>query len=49
MVLKKGIIATDTGKYQAEWDAAAKEVPDRMTGRVFSKELLQAVAAAAAE
>jgi TRAP-type C4-dicarboxylate transport system substrate-binding protein len=49
VVLKKGIIATDTGKYQAEWDGAAKEVRDRMTGRVFSKELLQAVAAAAAE
>jgi TRAP-type C4-dicarboxylate transport system substrate-binding protein len=49
VVLKKGIIATDTSKYQAEWDAAAKEVRDRMTGRVFSKELLQAVAAAAAE
>ena len=49
VVLKKGIIATDTGKYQAEWDAASKEVRDRMTGRVFSKELLQAVAAAAAE
>jgi TRAP-type C4-dicarboxylate transport system substrate-binding protein len=47
VVLKKGIIATDTSKYQAEWDAAAKEVRDRMTGRVFSKELLQAVAAAA--
>jgi TRAP-type C4-dicarboxylate transport system substrate-binding protein len=49
VVLKKGIIATDTSKYQAEWDAAAKEVRDRMTGRVFSKELLQAVAAAATE
>lgn len=49
VVLKKGIIATDTSKYQAEWDVAAKEVRDRMTGRVFSKELLQAVAAAAAE
>jgi len=49
VVLKKGIIATDTSKYQSEWDAAAKEVRDRMTGRVFSKELLQAVAAAAAE
>jgi TRAP-type C4-dicarboxylate transport system substrate-binding protein len=49
VVLKKGIIATDTSKYQAEWDAAAKEVRDRMTGRVFSKELLQAVAAAAVE
>ena len=49
VVIKKGIIATDTSKYRAEWDAAAKQVRDRMTGRVFSKSLLQAVEAAAAE
>ena len=49
VVLKKGIIATDTSKYKAEWAAAAKQVRDRMTGRVFSKSLLQAVEAAAAE
>ncbi|TNF65057.1 MAG: hypothetical protein EP303_00025 [Deltaproteobacteria bacterium] len=48
VVIKKGIIATDTSKYRAEWDAAAKQVRDRMTGRVFSKTLLQAVEAAAA-
>ncbi len=47
VVLKKGIIATDTSKYQAEWDASAKQVRDRMTGRVFSKTLLDAVEAAA--
>jgi TRAP-type C4-dicarboxylate transport system substrate-binding protein len=49
VVIKKGIVATDTSKYKAEWDAAAKQVRDRMTGRVFSKTLLQAVEAAAAE
>jgi len=49
VVIKKGIVATDTSKYKAEWDAAAKQVRDRMTGRVFSKGLLQAVEAAAAE
>jgi len=49
VVIKKGIVATDTSKYKAEWDAAAKQVRDRMTGRVFSKSLLQAVEAAAAE
>ena len=49
VVIKKGIIATDTSKYRAEWDAAAKQVRDRMTGRVFSKSLLDAVQAAAAE
>jgi len=49
VVIKKGIVATETSKYKAEWDAAAKQVRDRMTGRVFSKSLLQAVEAAAAE
>lgn len=49
VVLKKGIIATDTAKYEDEWAASAKQVRDRMTGRVFSKSLLQAVAAAAEE
>ena len=49
VVLQKGIIATDTSKYEAEWDAAAKQVRDRMTGRVFSKSLLEAVQAAAVE
>lgn len=49
VVLKKGIIATDTSKYEAEWSAAAKQVRDRMTGRVFSKSLLDAVEAAARE
>jgi TRAP-type transport system periplasmic protein len=49
VVMKKGIVATDTSQYRAEWDAAAKQVRDRMTGRVFSKNLLDAVAAAAEE
>jgi TRAP-type C4-dicarboxylate transport system substrate-binding protein len=49
VVVKKGIVATDTSQYKAEWDAAAKQVRDRMTGRVFSKSLLQAVETAAAE
>lgn len=49
VVIKKGIVATDTGKYKAEWDAAAKQVRDRMTGRVFSKTLLDAVEAAAVQ
>jgi TRAP-type C4-dicarboxylate transport system substrate-binding protein len=49
VVLKKGIVATDTSKYKAEWDEAARQVRDRMTGRVFSKSLLEAVQAAGAE
>lgn len=49
VVLKKGIIATDTSEHKAEWDDAAMRVRDRMTGRVFSKSLLEAIQAAAAE
>jgi TRAP-type C4-dicarboxylate transport system substrate-binding protein len=49
VVLKKGIVATDTSRYKAEWDEAARQVRDRMTGRVFSKSLLEAVQAAGAE
>ena len=49
VVIKKGITATDTSKYKAEWDAAATKVKERMAGRVFPKSLLQAVEAAAAE
>ena len=49
VVIKKGITATDTSEYKAEWDAAATKVKERMAGRVFPKSLLQAVEAAAAE
>jgi len=49
VVIKKGVTATDTSKYKAEWDAAAEQVKERMAGRVFPKSLLRAVEAAAAE
>ena len=46
---KKGIIASDTMAHKAEWDAVSKQILDRMTGRVFSKDLVDAVRAAAAK
>jgi len=48
VVMKKGIVATDTSKHKAEWDQVSKQILDRMTGRVFSKDLVDAVKAAAA-
>jgi TRAP-type C4-dicarboxylate transport system substrate-binding protein len=48
VVMKKGIVATDTNQHKAEWDAVSKQILDRMTGRVFSKDLVDAVSAAAA-
>jgi len=47
VVLKKGIQAVEAGDAQAEWDAADKKVRDALTGRMFSKSLVEAVAAAA--
>jgi len=46
VVLKKGIVSVEPGDGQAEWDAAHKKVRDNLTGRVFSKSLIDAVAAA---
>jgi TRAP-type C4-dicarboxylate transport system substrate-binding protein len=48
VVMKKGIVATDTNRHKAEWDQVSKQILDRMTGRVFSKDLVDAVKAAAA-
>jgi TRAP-type C4-dicarboxylate transport system substrate-binding protein len=47
VMIKKGIVATDTSKHQAAWDEVSKKILDGMTGRVFSKELVDAVRAAA--
>jgi TRAP-type C4-dicarboxylate transport system substrate-binding protein len=47
VVLKKGIEAVEAGDAKAEWDAADKKVRDNLTGRMFSKSLVEAVAAAA--
>ena len=47
VLLDRGIEVVDTGPHRAEWDAAAKETRDRLTGRIFSKSLLAEVQAAA--
>jgi TRAP-type C4-dicarboxylate transport system substrate-binding protein len=47
VVMKKGIVATNTNEHKAAWDAVSEQILDRMTGRVFSKELVDAVRAAA--
>ena len=46
-MIKRGIELVDTAPYQAEWDKAADETIDRLTGRIFSKSLLAEVRAAA--
>jgi len=47
VVLKKGIIPVEAGDAKAEWDAADKMVRDKLTGRMFSKSLVDQVIAAA--
>lgn len=47
VVLKRGIQAVEAGDAQAAWDAADKKVRDNLTGRMFSKSLVNAVAEAA--
>jgi TRAP-type C4-dicarboxylate transport system substrate-binding protein len=47
VVLKKGIQAVEAGDAKADWDAADKKVRDNLTGRMFSKSLVQSVAEAA--
>ncbi len=42
-LVKRGMIEVDTSAYKAEWDAVAKKTRERLTGRVFSKSLLEAV------
>ena len=47
VVVKKGIEPVDAGDARAEWDAAHKKVRDNLTGRVYPKSLIDAVAEAA--
>jgi len=47
VIVKKGIQPVAAGDAQPEWDAADKKVRDNLTGRMFSKSLIDAVAAAA--
>ena len=46
-ILKKGLIAVDTSKYEAEWDDTSRQVRERLAGRVYPQNLLEAVIAAA--
>jgi TRAP-type C4-dicarboxylate transport system substrate-binding protein len=47
VVLKKGIVPVEAGDAKADWEAAQKKVRDNLTGRLFSKSLVNAVAEAA--
>jgi TRAP-type C4-dicarboxylate transport system substrate-binding protein len=47
VLIDRGIEVVDTSPYRAEWDKAAKETRERLTGRIYSKSLLADVQAAA--
>jgi len=42
-LVKRGMIEVDTSAHKAEWDAVAKKARESLTGRVYSKSLLEAV------
>ncbi|MGB8332137.1 MAG: TRAP transporter substrate-binding protein DctP [Polyangiales bacterium] len=42
-LVKRGIVEVDTSAYKSEWDAVAKKTREELTGRVYSKSLLDAV------
>jgi TRAP-type C4-dicarboxylate transport system substrate-binding protein len=48
-LIKRGMIEVDTSAYRAEWDAVAKQTRESLTGRVYSKSLLEAVEKAVAD
>jgi TRAP-type C4-dicarboxylate transport system substrate-binding protein len=47
VVIKKGIQPVEADDAWPEWQAADKKVRDNLTGRMFSKSLVDSVAAAA--
>jgi TRAP-type C4-dicarboxylate transport system substrate-binding protein len=47
-LVKRGITVVDTSAHKAAWDAAAKKTRENLTGRLYSKSLLEAVERAAA-
>jgi TRAP-type C4-dicarboxylate transport system substrate-binding protein len=47
VLLERGMQLVDTGPHRAEWDDAADQTRERLTGRIFSKSLLADVQAAA--
>lgn len=46
-MLKRGMIAVDTNEYESEWDDVSRQVRERLSGRVYPQNLLEAVTAAA--
>ncbi|UCF48453.1 MAG: TRAP transporter substrate-binding protein DctP [Myxococcales bacterium] len=42
-LVKRGITEVDTSAHKAEWDAVAKKTRESLSGRVYSKSLLEAV------
>lgn len=48
-LVKRGITVVDTSPHQAAWDAAAAQTRKNLTGRLYSKSLLQAVERAVAK
>lgn len=47
-LVKRGIVEVDISAHKAEWDAVALKTRQNLTGRVYSKSLLEAVEAAVA-
>ncbi len=48
-LIKRGITLVDTSPHQAAWDAAAAQTRKNLTGRLYSKSLLEAVENAVGE
>jgi TRAP-type C4-dicarboxylate transport system substrate-binding protein len=48
-LVERGIEVVDLSPYEAEWDAAALKTQQQLTGRVYSKSLIDQVAKLASE
>lgn len=42
-LIKRGIVEVDTRAHKADWDAVARKTRENLTGRVYSKSLLESV------
>jgi TRAP-type C4-dicarboxylate transport system substrate-binding protein len=47
-MIERGMVEVDTSAHKAEWDAVAAQTRKNLTGRVYSKSLLEAVEKVAA-
>ena len=47
-MIERGMTEVDIGVHRAEWDAVEKKARENLTGRVYSKSLLEAVEKVAA-